>query len=276
MIPLPLVRKTESSELPFTVATEMLVNATSDPKFHLLGVEFLLDDSFFDDDVDGKKVRKDFLARLRAEQAKEDGLMKQIIFGFKMREWAWLNDPSTGPKRRTNLSEFLVKASEIVRSGGGMVAFYDVGNYFYGLIDSGCDVVTVKASGRTGVERFTPIKRKTKTGYVKRTYIPPEPPTLFNFDNLAEMSTEEATKYFEDYGSLPLPNGIDVQEYWEGTAKGATEYTAKVRMAGIEDNISYYLDAANRSDIPIKESLRDRVNRTVVPQLLELCPTLSK
>jgi hypothetical protein len=276
MIPLPLIRKKEGTDLAFIVATEMLGYASAESKFHVHGIEFLLDDSFFDDDADGQQARVDFLNKLRIEQAKESGLMKQIIFGFKLREWIDLNDPSTGARRRINLSEFLTSASEIIRSGGGMVVFYDVGSYFYGFIDSGCDVITVKASGRTGVEPFIPSKRKTKTGYVTRTYSPPEPPTFFDFDTLEEMSLEGAKIYYEKNQALPVPNGLEVRQYWQESNKSATEYTTKIRLAGIEDNVSYYLNAANRSDIPIKESLRSRVNRTVVPQLFDLCPTLLK
>ena len=266
-IPTPLIRaEARTAERALEIGKKMLPVARSSPNFMMFGLHFLLHVELFHPNTEAEDTRQSFLKDIRKWSA-NSGTQGLFVSMKIFDDSNSISDQGIGNVIRRNVSEFMVDAQASVASAGGVLVVHNVGNRALGFIDSGADIVSVRVTGKPGIDR----QRHGKKG--ERGHRPVPPLTLPR--SMVEEDPNKVRAIYISTGAFPVPNALSPQPYWSYQWTEQQIYVARARCGVFVDVAEEYRAAALDDTKPLSESVTSRVRDAGNSQeLADLCPSI--
>lgn len=275
LAPTPITRPNRNSvERSFRHGYATLTEAQAENKFRLYGIHFILHWKLFASNEQSTEARNKLLSKLNTWSTTDRERYSGIIFSFKIYETnKQLSDRNTGSQRRQILSDFIQDVSERVRRADGMVVAHNFGPWVLGVIDSGADIATFRASGPPTIDVPFPSGSKRSIG-------PKGHPNFFSCDALTEWGIEKARQRWTEKKVLPVPHCLETKPYWKwDNRKKEALYCTQARCGTLMELGIQYRNVGVNVDSPpttINDAVKNRVNNSDITQeLKDLCPSVS-
>ncbi len=268
-LPTPIIRKdAETVAHAMHVGMQMVPLARRVPHFTMQGLHLLIHAEIFDADPRAEEARKALVREVAAPAS--TGMSQGLFLSVKLYDPNnLLSDPDRGRIARTNLSEMLVGLQEGARRADGVLAAFNAGNRTLGFLDSGVDLVGVRLTGRTAIDRII----KGRTGDRGARNVPPI--TLPR--SMVDEDPARVRRVYSATGAFPVPTCLQPEPYWDYPWGEAVKYTARAKCGVFVELATEYRDAAKDTAKPLREAVASRVRDAGNRQeLMDLCPSVSE
>ena len=250
-LPTPIIRKdAETVAHAMHVGMQMVPLARRVPHFTMQGLHLLIHAEIFDADPRAEEARKALVREVAAPAT--TGMSQGLFLSVKLYDPNnLLSDPDRGRIARTNLSEMLVGLQEGARRADGVLAAFNAGNRTLGFLDSGVDLVGVRLTGRTAIDRII----KGRTGDRGARNVPPI--TLPR--SMVDEDPARVRRVYSATGAFPVPTCLQPEPYWDYPWGEAVKYTARAKCGVFVELATEYRDAAKDTAKPLREAVASRV-----------------
>lgn len=268
-VPTPIVmRDPTTAEDALRIGEQMLPLArrAMQTQFRMHGLHFLIRAEVFDSSP--RSVRSRIALRNGLISMGARGIIRGLFLSVKLDDQQkLLSDQDRGRIVRRNLSEFLTELQQCAQLSDSVLVAFGVGNRALGFLDSGTDIVSVRLTGRNGIDRIF----KGRQGEVPDHVVPPitMPRTMVDED------PERVRRVYDEKGAFPVPSCLTPQPYWNFPQRDQWRYVARARCGVFLDLSAEYLEAAKDKSKPLSEAVASRVNDAGNRQeLIDMCPSI--
>jgi hypothetical protein len=281
--PSPVVRSLPGSAARAFDYGWRITDSIQETAFQGRGIQLLLASDVFLDNAAADAERRALVDNFRAlHQSRNPRNNPHIAIKFL--------DPhhrlTQGPQRsvaRGHVKDLLCQAAEHVRLANGLFIVHNVGTWVLPALDCGVDIVGSRGTGDLlGIDSNFGVKkpkgRKTVPSSVRsRTPTRPFRKIRINpFDpiRLCDAAVKDVAIFWKEHESAAVAEHVEPMEWAKLDVNQKREYRA-MQVFGSLLEIARQFRGGRNSDIPLRDSIRDRVARMKnQDEMFDLCPSL--